>query len=75
MALEQYQLEPPVVNMNCLPECCLKLEFLHITVPVDVSTQDLCRCNKLTHVIRFIIEYNETKWEDWFSSYWYNTFL
>ena len=52
-----------------LPQCCLKLEGLHITVPVDVSTLDLGSCTKLSHVTGFMLEYSETKWENWFSSY------
>ena len=55
-------------SMLNLPKCCLKLEY--ITVPVDVSTQDLCSCNKFSHVTGFMLECSETKWEDWFSSYY-----
>ena len=52
-----------------LPQCCLKLEDLHITVPVNVSTLDLSSCTKLSHATGFMLEYSETKWDNWFSSY------
>ena len=52
-----------------LPQFCLKLEGLNITVPVDVSMQDLSGCTNLNHVTGFMLDYSETKWSDWFSSY------
>ena len=53
-------------SMLRLPHCCLKLEGLHITVPMNVSIQDLSGC---THFTGFMVDYNEAEWDDWFSSY------
>ena len=56
-------------SMLRLPHCCLKLEGLHITVPMNVSIQDLSGCTNLTHFTGFMLDYNEAEWDDWFSSY------
>jgi len=61
----EYEVPYPMLN---LPQCCLKLQGLHVAVPVDISMQDQSSCTNLYHVTGFMLDYSETKWSDWFSS-------
>jgi len=56
--------------MLSLPQCCLKLEGLHVAVPVDISIQNRSSCTYLDHVTGFMLDCSETWWSDWFSNYY-----